>query len=164
MQKHSDEPITWEPSGNLISSGSSGWVGGRETYLCSRLLWPSFYHPQCSCCKVMFSHASVILFIGRCAWQGGHVWQGACILGQAWLGGGACVVGACMVLGHVWQRRGMHGTGGAWEGGMHGRRDGHYSGRYASYWNVRWGHGPLSSPGSTTGNSLLYRGLTLSKC
>ena len=42
--------------------------------------------------------------------------------------------GACMVEGergreHAWQ--GVHGRG-----GMHGRRDGHCSGWYASYWNA----------------------------
>ena len=41
---------------------------------------------------------------------------------------GVCVVkgeGACMV------KRGVHG-----KGGMHSRRDGHFSRRYASYWNA----------------------------
>ena len=57
--------------------------------------------------------------------------------------------------GHAWQEarvggngsrgvhgRGTHGRGHAWKGGKHGeegmcgRRDGHCSGRYASYWNA----------------------------
>ena len=47
----------------------------------------------------------------------GHAWQGVCVAGgHAWQG--ACVVGACMT------------------GGMHGRRDGHCNGQYASYWNA----------------------------
>ena len=58
----------------------------------------------------MYSQASVILFTGgkACAWQGGHAWQGACMVGG-----------------------GVHG-----KGGVHGRREGHYSGWYASYWNA----------------------------
>ena len=31
---------------------------------------------------------------------------------------------------------GMHGRGACVAGGMHGRRDGHCNGRYASYWNA----------------------------
>ena len=42
-----------------------------------------------------------------------HVWQGA------------CVAGACMA-GGMHGRGGMHG-GHAWQGGMCGRRDGHFS-------------------------------------
>ena len=51
-------------------------------------------------------------------------------------GTGACVAGGlhgrgmCMARGHVWQ--GVCVAGGR----MHGRRDGHCSGRYASYWNA----------------------------
>ena len=58
---------------------------------------------------------------GGCAWQRGHKWQGVCVAE------GACVVEACMAGGgmHVW-----------WGGGTHGRRDGHCSGRYVSYWNA----------------------------
>ena len=40
--------------------------------------------------------------------------------GRAWQGQGACMAG-----GHAWQGAGVRG-----------RRDGHYSGRYASYWNA----------------------------
>ena len=47
---------------------------------------------------------------GVCAWWGvcmvGHVWQGV------------CMVGACVA------------------GGMHGKRDSHWSGQYISYWNA----------------------------
>ena len=70
--------------------------------------------------------------------------------------GGACVVkwggmhsegGMCGEGGHTWQKGGVCGggmcgreaymAGGACvAGGMHSRRDGHCSGRYASYWNV----------------------------
>ena len=52
--------------------------------------------------------------------------------------GGMCGRGMCMAevgmcgRGHAWQR-GMHGRGLCMAGG---RRDGHYSGRYASYWNA----------------------------
>ena len=86
----------------------------------------------------MFSQASAILFTGggmrggECAgwgaWQGGawweHAWQGACVAGgHAWQG--ACVAeGACMA-------GGVRG-----KGAVHGRRDGHCSGQYASYWNA----------------------------
>ena len=45
---------------------------------------------------------------GRVCVAEGHAWQGACVAG------------------------GMCGRG----GGMHGRRDSHCSGRYASYWNA----------------------------
>ena len=38
------------------------------------------------------------------------------------------MVGACVAGGHPW-----HGGG---EGGLRGRRDGHCSGRYTSYWNA----------------------------
>ena len=51
-----------------------------------------------------------------CAWHGAVHSRGC-----AWLGGNA------------WHR-GMHGGGCVW--GVHGRRDGHCSGRYASYWNA----------------------------
>ena len=99
-----------------------------------------------SCRNVMFSQVSVILSTGGHAW-----WREACMAK-----GGTCMVkGACMAKGghawqrggHAWWRRGMHGRefawqgacvagGCAWQGGMCGRRDGHCSGRYASYWNA----------------------------
>ena len=58
---------------------------------------------------------------GACV-AGGHVWQGACMAGGAYMAEGACILGG--------------GRGCVWQGGMHGRRYGHCSGRYASYWNV----------------------------
>ena len=51
-------------------------------------------------------------------------------------GGMHCKGRACMVGGHTWQERDMHGRGMYMAGGMHGRRDGHCSGRYASYRNA----------------------------
>ena len=56
--------------------------------------------------------------------------RGACMAGGVHCKGavvwqGACMVGGLSGMGHAWQ-----------EGGMHGRRDGFSSGRYASYWNV----------------------------
>ena len=72
----------------------------------------------------MFSQAYVILFTGAGhAWQG-HVWQGHVWQGHVWQG-------------HVWQGVCMargHARGGACVAG--GRRDGHCSGRYASYWKT----------------------------
>ena len=69
-----------------------------------------------------------------CAWQGGSC------------GGGVCDQGVCVWSEgmHGWGcalRGGMHGgdvhdRGHAWQGGMRGRRDGHCSRRYASYWNA----------------------------
>ena len=53
---------------------------------------------------------------GLCAWQGG-------IHGGGMHGRGVHGRGTCMAVGCV-------------TGGMHGRRDGHCSGRYASYWNA----------------------------
>ena len=75
--------------------------------------------------------------VGEHAWQGdmhgrkgmhskGVHGRGACVYVH---GGGMCGRGACMVGEHVWQ-------GACVAGGMHGRRDGHCSGRYASYWNA----------------------------
>ena len=40
-----------------------------------------------------------------------------------------------MAGGHAWQG-GMHGRGSCLTGGVCGRRDGHCSGRHASYWNA----------------------------
>ena len=60
----------------------------------------------------------------------GHVWQEeVCVAGgYVWLG--ACIVGACMA---GWAcMAGRH----AWQGGVRGRKNGNYSGRYASYWNA----------------------------
>ena len=54
------------------------------------------------------------------------------------MAGGACVAGGCM---HGWGgwacvAGGVHGGGHAWQGGVRGMRNGHCSGRYASYWNA----------------------------
>ena len=70
------------------------------------------YRPQRSCGKVLFSQACV-----KNSVQGGHA-LGVCM-------------GACMAGGHAWQL-------GMWGGvrGMHGRRNGNCSGRYASYRNA----------------------------
>ena len=71
----------------------------------------------------------------------GHAWQGG---GHAWQGdmhdGGMHGRGVCIVGGHVWQWD-MPDKEHAWWGAcvvedMHSRRDGHCSGRYASYWNA----------------------------
>ena len=76
------------------------------------------YRPQRSCGKVMFyTCLSAILFTG-----GRHAW------------------GAVRGWGHA-RQRGVHDRGQACgergEGvGLHGRRDGHCSGWYASYWNA----------------------------
>ena len=89
--------------------------------------------------KVMFSQVSVcsqggegVLGKGGTCGKGGHVWQ----RWHAWQG--ACVVG-----GHAWQG-GVSGGGMAGRacvaGGGHGRRDGHCSRRYASYWNAFLSH------------------------
>ena len=53
------------------------------------------------------------------AWWRGHVWWGG-------MHGGGMLGGGC-----AWQR-GMCGRG----GGLRGRRDGHCSRQYASYWNA----------------------------
>ena len=67
--------------------------------------------------------------VGVCV-AGGHAWQGVCMAGRhVWqegmCGRGACMAGACMAGGHAWQggvlcRGGMHGRGHAWQGGMCG--------------------------------------------
>ena len=59
--------------------------------------------------------------------EGGCAWQRGAVHGK----GGACVAkGAYVVKGD------MCGRGRAWQGGMNGRKDGHCSGQYASYWNA----------------------------
>ena len=94
-----------------------------------------------SCEKVMFSQA--------CVKNSAH--RGACMAGGV-CGRVVCMVGMCVAEGHgwwgcvhgrgcVWQV-GMHGRGCVWQGGacmaggIRGKRDGHCSRRYASYWNA----------------------------
>ena len=56
---------------------------------------------------------------------GGHAWQGGMVAG-----GGACMAGGVCGRGHAcW-------GGACMTGGMRGRRGGHCSGRYASYWHA----------------------------
>ena len=89
----------------------------------------------------MFSQACYIPSVGGGekghAWQerGHDTWQRRDVCGEG--GGHAWWWGACVAAGV--HGRGMHGGGGhVWQegGGMHGRRHGHCSGRYASYWNA----------------------------
>ena len=97
---------------------SKGFVQGIEA-VCHDY---SYYRPQRSCGKVIFSQAPVILSTGETCVAGGHMcgrgraWQGGC----AWQGGMCGRVGMCG-RGHVWQgvhgRRGMCGRGHAWQGG-----------------------------------------------
>ena len=63
---------------------------------------------------------------GGCAWSGEHVWQGVYMVGGMH-GGWVCVVCG---------GGSMRDRGPCMAGGMGGRRDGHCSGRYASYWNA----------------------------
>ena len=110
-----------------------------------------FYYNMClvticnsSCGKVMFLQVSICpggvrgrggaswgrawqgmtrVWQGGCAWQGGHEWQGACMAwGHAWQG--VCMAG------------GLHGRGACMPVCVYGRRDGHCSRQYASYWNA----------------------------
>ena len=64
------------------------------------------YRPQTKFAKVMFLHLSVILFKGECvvegrAWQGGHVWQGACMAAGGMHGRGVCMAGGVRGRGHA---------------------------------------------------------------
>ena len=75
-----------------------------------------------------------------CAWQGSVcAWQGE---GMCMTGGGAVVAeGACVAGGHAWPGRAWWGEGcvageACMAGGVCGRRDGHCSRQYASYWNA----------------------------
>ena len=57
--------------------------------------------------------------VGGVHGKGGHAWQRACMGVTGGMHGmGVCVAGACMA------------------GGVCRKRDGHCSGRYASYWNA----------------------------
>ena len=66
-----------------------------------------------------------------CAWQGMCMAEGVHGMGhgRGMHGRGVCGGGACVAGGHAWQ-------GHVWWGGVLGRRDGHCSERYASYWNA----------------------------
>ena len=78
--------------------------------------------------------------------KGGHAGKGKCVAKGIMCGKGVCMVKGGVHRGHAWQGLckvgacivgGMHGGGlHGGEGGMHGKRDGHCSGRYASYWNA----------------------------
>ena len=66
----------------------------------------------------------------------------ACLGGVHAREGGMCAWGACIPGVECACLGGIHGRGHAWlgdmhgQGGMRGRRDGHCSGRYKSYWNA----------------------------
>ena len=83
-----------------------------------------------SCRKVMFSQACVKNSVpgGECMCVAGgmHGREGVHGRGMCGVGGHAWQEGACVLGGG-----GVRGRG--WEG-VRGRRDGHHSGRYASYW------------------------------
>ena len=113
--------------------GEHAWQGGT----CGR------GHAQQGACVVEGVHGRGGMCgrgVGHAWW--GHAWQGACVAGaHVWQGVGHAW------WGHAWQggmhgggvcvARGMCGSGGlAWQEGMCGRRNGHCSGRYASYWNA----------------------------
>ena len=67
-------------------------------------------------------HGRGACMAGECAWQGDMHGRGACMARGVYGGG------------HVWQGAGIVGEQ-AWQD-MHGRRDGHCSRWYASYWNA----------------------------
>ena len=92
-----------------------------ECSLCVNVfLFPSYYHPQRSWGKVIFSQASVILSTGGCVCLLGGVPALGVVPGPGgcMLGGGCLVPGGCL--------------GGWWRP----PRDGFCFGRYASYWNA----------------------------
>ena len=109
----------------------------------------SCYRPQTKFGVRQYFYKRLSFCPGGHAWLGGmHSWgrgwevacaawgmcgrsmhsQGACVAGGVHDGG--CMVEACIVGGCV------AGEGVCVAGGMHGRRDGHCSGRYTSYWNA----------------------------
>ena len=77
-----------------------------------------------------------------CTCQGGMCGRGACLVGEgACVAEGVCVVGVCMAEGGMCDRGGacmvrVCMTGGMCGRGLFGRRDGHCSRQYASYWNA----------------------------
>ena len=99
----------------------------------------------------MFLHLSVILF-ARDVRDGEGVWLAGGICGRrdSRMCTGATVAVSPATNAHgrgVCMEGGVHGRrvacvargacgGCVWQGGMCGRRDGHCSGRYTSYWNV----------------------------
>ena len=79
--------------------------------------------------------------VGAMRGRGAHK-MGGSMHGRGMCGRGACVAGACMVgvafmAGrHAWWGVCVAGRGDMHGRGMRGRRDGHCSGRYASYLNA----------------------------
>ena len=99
-------------------------------------------HAWQGACVAGAMHGRGVCMVGGHVWQGG-AWQG-CVHGRghvwhAWQGGmhggGHAGKGACMTSRCALQGACMAG-GCAWQGGMCGRRNGHCSGQYASYWNA----------------------------
>ena len=74
---------------------------------------------------VCMAAGAMVCMVVECAWHGG-----ACMAREGMHGMGAWVAGG-----------GVHGRGHGWQGacvtvGVHDRRNGHCSGRYALYWNA----------------------------
>ena len=99
----------------------------------------SFLPPANKVCEgnvftgVCLSKGGACMAGGACVAEG-HAWQGVCMVGACMPGGhawqGVCMARGCAWWGHMWQEAFM--VWGVWCG----RRDGHRSGRYASYWNA----------------------------
>ena len=90
----------------------------------------NFYRPQTKLQRGnVFTPVCHSVCRGACV--AGGAWQGACMTGSMHRGGRGHVWGVCMAGGMC--GRGVCMVGGE---GMHGRRDGHCCGRYASYWNA----------------------------
>ena len=75
-----------------------------------------------------------------CAWWG-HAWQwGVC--GRGGMHGRGACMSVCVAEGHAWQGTCVAVGEHAWQGSVcgrgdvRGRRNGHWSGWYASYWNA----------------------------
>ena len=102
-----------------------------------------YFHRRLWYCSQGGTHGGGVCMVGEGAVHGWGVcmWGVVCGRGCAWQGvcmaGGVCAVGGG-------GGRGMYGGGmcgkgcmvGEVGGGVRGRRDGHCSGRYASYWNA----------------------------
>ena len=86
----------------------------------------TFYRPQRSCSKVIFSQACVKNSVnGGGVHSRGHAWQ-MCVCGRGVHGRGRCTwQGACMmgvcIAGGMHGKRGMCSRGACMAGGMHGR-------------------------------------------